>query len=78
VVILELVSDDLESLDSGFLHKILTPLLGQSQSYVKFSGHFIDLLEPIKLHHIDTLVSFDVVSLFTNVPVEEAGQGRQG
>jgi hypothetical protein len=50
---------------AGFLHKILSPLVGQSRSFVKNSGHFIELLKPIKLHPFDTLVSFDVVSLFT-------------
>jgi hypothetical protein len=44
-------------------------LVGQSQSFVKNSGHFIELLKPIKLHPIDTLVS-----LFTNVPIDEALQ----
>jgi hypothetical protein len=58
---------------AGFLHKISSPLVGQSQS-VKNSGHFTELLKPIKLHLFDTLVSFDVVSMFTNVPVDEAFQ----
>jgi hypothetical protein len=59
---------------AGFLHKVLSPLVGQSQSFVKNSGHFIELLKPIKLHPFNTLVNFDVVSLFTNVPLDEALQ----
>jgi hypothetical protein len=34
---------------AGFLHKILSPLVGQSQSFVKYSGLFIELLKLIKL-----------------------------
>jgi hypothetical protein len=49
-------------------------LAGQSQSFVKNSGLFIKLLKPIKIHSFDNLVSFDVVSLFTNVPVDETIQ----
>jgi hypothetical protein len=30
---------------AGFLHKILTPLAGKSESFVKNSGHFIKLLK---------------------------------
>jgi hypothetical protein len=37
-------------------------------------GHFIQLLKSVNLQSLDTLVSFDVVSLFTNVPVDEALQ----
>jgi hypothetical protein len=59
---------------AGFLHKILSPLAGRSESFVKNSGHFIQLLKPVNLQRQDTFVGFDVVSLFTNVPVDEALQ----
>jgi hypothetical protein len=59
---------------AGYLHKILSPLAGKSESFVRNSGHFIQLLKPINLQSSDTLLSFDVVSLFTNVPVDEALQ----
>jgi hypothetical protein len=39
---------------------------------VNNSDHFIQLLKSVNLQSSDTLVSFDVVSLFTNVPVDEA------
>jgi hypothetical protein len=56
---------------AGFLHKILSPLAGISDSFVKNSGHFVQL-KSVNLQSLDTLVSFDVVTLFTNVPVDEA------
>jgi hypothetical protein len=56
---------------AGFLHKILSPLAGKSESFVKYSGHFIQLLKFTNLQSSDTLVSFDVVNLFTNVPVDD-------
>ena len=36
------------------------------------SKEFVTKMEQIRLSENDILVSFDVVSLFTNVPVEEA------
>jgi hypothetical protein len=59
---------------AGFLHKILSPLSGKLESFIKSSGDFIQLLKPVNLQSPDTLASFDVVSLFTNVPVDEALQ----
>jgi hypothetical protein len=57
---------------AGFLHKILSPLAGKLESFIKNSGHFVRLLKSVNLQYSDTLISFDVVSLFTNVPVDEA------
>jgi hypothetical protein len=54
----------------GFLRKIVCPLAGKSESFVKNLGHFVQLLKSVNLQSSDTLVSFDV-SLFTNVPVNE-------
>jgi hypothetical protein len=59
---------------AGFLHKILSPLAGKWESFVRNSGHFVQLLESVNLQSSDTLISFDVVSLFTNVPDDEAPQ----
>jgi hypothetical protein len=56
---------------AGFLYKLLSPLAGKSESSVKNSDNFIQLLRYIDLQHLDILVSFIVVSLFTNVPVDE-------
>jgi hypothetical protein len=59
---------------AGFLHQILSPLAGKSESFVKNSGHFVQLLKSVNLQSSETLVSFDIVSLFTNVPGNEALQ----
>jgi hypothetical protein len=59
---------------AGFLHKILNPLAGSTDSFDKNSGHFIEVLKYINLQEQDTLASFDVVSLFTSVPVDETLQ----
>jgi hypothetical protein len=57
---------------AGFLHKILSPLARKSESCIKNLGHFIQLLKPVNLQSQETLISFDVVNLFTNVPVDGA------
>eukprot|EP00057_Strongylocentrotus_purpuratus_P004876 XP_003729674.1 PREDICTED: uncharacterized protein LOC100893500 [Strongylocentrotus purpuratus] len=54
------------------LANILQPLVGQTQHHVTNSKHFIDILSKTKIQPSDTLVSFDVTSLFTNVPVDQA------
>jgi hypothetical protein len=59
---------------AGFLHRIIGPLAGKSESFVKNSGHFVQLLKAVNLQSQDTLVSFDFVSLFTNVPIDETLQ----
>jgi hypothetical protein len=59
---------------ADFLHKIPSPLAGKSESFIKNSVRFIQLLKSVNLQSSDILVSFDVVSLFTHVPVDEALQ----
>jgi hypothetical protein len=39
---------------AGFLHKILSPLARKSESYVKNSGHFIQLLKSVNLQSLET------------------------
>jgi hypothetical protein len=39
--------------------------------FIKNSGHFVQLLKSVNLQSPDTLVRFNVVSLFTKVPVDE-------
>ena len=54
------------------LSRILSPLTGSTSSYIKNSNHFVEKIRNIKLDEKDLLVSFDVQSLFTKVPIDEA------
>ena len=54
------------------LARILSPLTGNTTSTVKNSSHFVQQLREVQVDQDDTLVSFDVVSLFTKVPIDEA------
>jgi hypothetical protein len=50
----------------------LQPHVIKSKSFVKNSEDFIQKIQDIKIEEQDILVSFDVVSLFTNIPTDEA------
>ena len=54
------------------LAKILTPLSGHTESYIKNSRDFAQRIHEAPLAEDDKMISFDVVSLFTKVPVNEA------
>jgi hypothetical protein len=49
-------------------------LLLENQILRKAFGHFVQSLKFVDLRTLDALISSDVVSLFTNVPVNEALQ----
>lgn len=55
-----------------FLLKIIRPLTGKNPSFVKNSAHFVDILRSTTVDPEDRFVSFDVESLYTNVPLEES------
>jgi hypothetical protein len=59
---------------AGFLQKILSPPAGKSESFAKNSANSLQLLKSVDFQSPDTLISFDVVSLFTNLSVDEALQ----
>ena len=52
--------------------KILSPLVGNSFSYVKNSKQFESFISTQKIDINSILVSFDVVSLFTSIPIDRA------
>jgi hypothetical protein len=54
--------------------KILNPLAGKSKFFVKDSLHFLQLLKSVDLQSLDTLVTLEVVSIFTNLPIDEVLQ----
>lgn len=57
---------------SKYLLKIITPLSGNTDTYIKNTMHFLEKLNDVStINSGDLLVSFDVVSLFTNVPVDK-------
>jgi hypothetical protein len=51
---------------------LLGQLTGNSPHHVQDSGQFIQILDTIKLQPGDLMVSFDIVSLFTNVPINDS------
>ena len=51
---------------------ILAPMAGHTSSFVKDSAEFAKRMQETTLEEADRLVSFDVVSLFTKVPIAEA------
>ncbi|XP_049276142.1 uncharacterized protein LOC125760304 [Rhipicephalus sanguineus] len=69
--IVDFTSSPLRAL-SSFLHRILAPLVGNTPTHVRNSSHFVEILSPIPICEDECLVSFDVVSLFTSIPVQLA------
>ena len=54
------------------LVRILNQLQGTTDSYVKDSTDFVQCIAQTSLSESDIMVSFNMVSLFTRVPVVEA------
>lgn len=53
-----------------YLATKLRPLSGNTDSYIRDSCDFVNKIKSLRLCEGDILVSFDVVSLFTKVPVD--------
>ena len=49
--------------------KILTPLINSNNLSIKNSFQLIDRISNFKINNNDLMLSFDVVSLFTKIPV---------
>ena len=56
------------------LARILSPLTGKTESFVKNSAEFAERIRKEPVKEGDLMVSFDITSLFTNVPVDDALQ----
>jgi len=56
---------------SRFLAKELKPLIRQSGIHIINSTDFTQKIQKIRLHSADILVSFDVESLFTQIPIKD-------
>ena len=54
---------------SKYLAKLLSPLVGTTSSSVRNSRDFASFVQSLTLEETEVLVSFDVISLFTRVPV---------
>jgi len=57
---------------SRFLADILSPLVGKSDHFVKNSQHLAEDLINLRLDADDILISHDVISLFTNIPIAKS------
>ena len=55
-----------------YIASITSPLAGKTSSHVLNSKHFAETMRDVTIDSDESLVSFDVTSLFTNVPIGEA------
>ena len=56
----------------AYLANILSPLTGNSDFTVNNSAHFVSTINSETILDNEIMVSFEVESLFTNVPIEAA------
>lgn len=53
------------------LAQIISPLTGNTETYIQNSTHFIQKIKQMNIEDSDKMISFDVESLFTKVPIKE-------
>ena len=56
------------------LSKILTAYSARMPSYIRNTADFVEKLSTVEIEDGETMVSFDVKSLFTNVPIDKAAE----
>ena len=54
------------------LARILNPLVGTSNHHVQNTRDFIEQIKDVRLKDGETIISYDVISLFTSVPIQSA------
>ena len=54
-----------------YLADLITPVVGQTKSYVKNSQHFAQMMRDSHVEDSEEFRSYDVRSLFTSVPVDK-------
>ena len=54
------------------LARILKPLVDSSPHHIKNAGDFIEQIKQVTLQADETITSYDVLALFTSVPIEAA------
>ena len=59
---------------SGYVSKTLSPVVGTTDHTVQNSGEFADFIRDKTLNFGEEWVSFEVVSLFTKIPVDLAAK----
>jgi len=66
-ILLSLIGSPTYSLSKKIIN-ILAPLVGNTEFHVRNSSDFVESITNLRLEVDEILVSFDVVSLFTNIP----------
>ena len=54
------------------MNKILAPYAREADSYITNTKDFIKTIEDVIIEDDEVMVSFDIKSLFTSVPIDEA------
>ena len=59
---------------SKFITSLISPLGGKTSTHAKNSKHFLEAVQDVRVTEDELLVSLNVSSLFTNIPIVEAVQ----